>query len=148
MRNTRYTQPAPRPGDGLGAALTGRRVAAVSGGGRLELTLDGPVTVRVVHEFRFAGPAEVEHFYPELTFRPTGPLLALVGRKVGSARVTMAGGLELVFDGEGSSDDAASLSVPPHARLAPWSVFTPRGPVCAGLPGGEVVWPEPGGEPG
>ncbi|WP_327683484.1 DUF6188 family protein [Kitasatospora sp. NBC_00458] len=114
--------------------LAGRRVASVSGGGRLDLTLDGPVTVRVAHEFRLAAPSGVEHFYPELTFRPTGALLRLVGRAVGAARVTMAGGLELAFDGGGA------LSVPPHARLAPWSVFTPGGAVCTCLPGGEVVW--------
>ncbi|MEE1824255.1 DUF6188 family protein [Streptomyces sp. BE20] len=130
--------------NGIGArqtiedALAGRRVASVSGGGRLDLTLDGPVTVRVVHEFRFSAPSEVEHFYPELTVHPTGALLGLVGRTVDGARVTMAGGLELVFDGVGT------LSVPPHALLAPWRVFTPEGAVCTGLPGGEVAWSEDG----
>ncbi|MEV7027050.1 DUF6188 family protein [Kitasatospora sp. NPDC093558] len=123
----------------IGDVLTGRRVASVSGGGRLDLTFDGPVSVRVAHEFRFAAPsfaapAEVEHFFPALTFRPTATLLALVGRTVGSARVTLAGGLELDFAGGGA------LSVPPHAVLAPWSVVTPDGELCAGLPGGEVSW--------
>ncbi|MFD7906741.1 DUF6188 family protein [Kitasatospora sp. NPDC057904] len=123
----------------IGEVLAGRRVASVSGGGRLDLTLDGPVTVRVAHEFRFAAPsfaapAEVEHFFPALTVRPTATLLALVGRTVGSARVTPAGGLELDFTGGGA------LSVPPHAVLAPWSVVTPEGELCAALPGGEVSW--------
>ncbi|MGV9270937.1 DUF6188 family protein [Kitasatospora sp. NPDC003701] len=120
--------------NGIAAVLAGRRVESVSGGGRLDITLDGPVTVRVAHEFRFAAPSEVEHFYPALTFRPTGPLLALVGRTVGTARVTLAGGLELAFDGD------VVLSVPPHALVAPWRVFTPEGAVCSGLAGGEVTW--------
>ncbi|MBV6698939.1 hypothetical protein KV557_17755 [Kitasatospora aureofaciens] len=130
---------------GITEVLAGRRVESVSGGGRLDLTLDGPVTVRVAHEFRFAAPsfaapAEVEHFFPALTFRPTATLLALVGRTVDSARVTLAGGLELGFAGGGA------LSVPPHAQLAPWSVVTADGAVCAGLPGGEVSWRGPGGD--
>ncbi|MEV0530681.1 DUF6188 family protein [Kitasatospora sp. NPDC050463] len=120
--------------NGIADVLTGRRVTSVSGGGRLDLTLDGPVTVRVTHEFRLAMPSEVEHFYPALTFRPTGPLLALAGRTVETARVTPAGGLELAFEG------GAALSVRPHALVAPWSVFTPEGVVCSGLAGGEVTW--------
>ncbi|WP_395293156.1 DUF6188 family protein [Kitasatospora hibisci] len=120
--------------NGIAEVLTGRRVAAVSGGGRLDLTLDGPVTVRVAHEFRVDAPSEVEHHYPGLTLRPTGPLLGLVGRAVAGARVTMAGGLEVAFDG------GVTLSVPPHAVVAPWSVLTPEGAVCDGLAGGEVVW--------
>ncbi|MFJ9776057.1 DUF6188 family protein [Kitasatospora sp. NPDC101157] len=124
--------------------LAGRRVEAVSGGDRLDLRLDGPVTVRVAHEFRFAAPSfaapeGVEHFFPALTFRPTPTLLALVGRTVGDARITLAGGLELGFT------EGGALSVAPHALLAPWSVLTPDGAVCAGLPGGEVRWTEPGG---
>ncbi|MFE5587040.1 DUF6188 family protein [Kitasatospora sp. NPDC056531] len=130
--------------NGIGEVLAGRRVAAVSGGDRLDLRLDGPVTVRVAHEFRFAAPSfaapkEVEHFFPALTFRPTPTLLALVGRTVDTARVTLAGGLELGFA------EGGALSVPPHALLAPWSVLTAEGAVCAGLPGGEVRWTEPGG---
>ncbi|MER5350134.1 DUF6188 family protein [Kitasatospora sp. NPDC002551] len=135
MQNTQHTT---RTGDGLGdalSALTGRRVTAVGGGDRLDLALDGPATVRVTHEFRFTGPTGVSLYYPALTLRPTGPLLGLVGRTVGSARVTPAGGLELVFAGAGGG----TLSVPPHALLAPWRVVTPDGTVCAGLPGGEVV---------
>ncbi|MFF1903977.1 DUF6188 family protein [Kitasatospora sp. NPDC058218] len=120
--------------NGIADVLTGRRVESVSGGGRLDITLDGSVTVRVAHEFRLTARSGVEHFYPALTFRPTGPLLALVGRTVGTARVTQAGGLELAFDGD------AALSVPPHALVAPWSVFTPEGAVCSGLAGGEVTW--------
>ncbi|WP_030057804.1 MULTISPECIES: DUF6188 family protein [Streptomyces] len=121
--------------------LAGRRVESVSGGGRLELLLDGELTVRVAHEFRFAAPSfaapeEVEHFFPALTFRPSPSLLALVGRSVDAARITLAGGLELGFAGGGA------LSVPPHALLAPWSVLTAEGAVCAGLPGGEVRWKE------
>ncbi|MFI6846703.1 DUF6188 family protein [Kitasatospora sp. NBC_00085] len=127
----------------IGKVLAGRRVEAVSGGGRLDITLDGPVTVRVAHEFVFAVPSEVDHFFPALTFRPSGTLLGLVGRTVGAARVTMAGGLELAFDGD------AVLSVPPHAQVAPWSVLTPDGAVCAGLAGGEVAWAEePAGQEG
>ncbi|MER7704127.1 DUF6188 family protein [Kitasatospora sp. NPDC097605] len=137
MQNTQHTT---RPADGLGAVLAGRRVTAVGGGDRLDLVLDGPATVRVAHEFRFTGATGVGVFYPALTFRPTRPLLGLVGRKVGSARITPAGGLELVFTGEGGG----TLSVPPHALLAPWRVVTPDGTVCAGLPGGEVAW---SGEP-
>ncbi|MFE2724768.1 DUF6188 family protein [Kitasatospora sp. NPDC059327] len=120
--------------NGIAGVLAGRRVESVSGGGRLDLTLEGSLTVRVVHEFRLAAPSEVDHFYPTLTFRPTGPLLALVGRTVGGARVTPAGGLELTFE------DGTALSVPPHALVAPWSVFTPEGAVCSGLAGGEVTW--------
>ncbi|MFB7474490.1 DUF6188 family protein [Kitasatospora sp. NPDC056184] len=138
MQNTQHTT---RAGGGLGAALTGRRVTAVGGGDRLDLVLDGPVTVRVTHEFRVTGPTGVSLFYPALTFRPTGPLLALVGRTVGSALITPAGGLELAFtggDGQGGRGGAA-LSVPPHALIAPWRVVTPDGTVCAGLPGGEVA---------
>jgi hypothetical protein len=98
----------------------------------------------VTHEFRFAvpsftAPAEVEHYFPALTFRPTPTLLALVGRTVDTARITLAGGLELGFVGGGE------LSVPPHALLAPWSVLTAEGAVCASLPGGKVRWTEPGG---
>ncbi|MFD5467912.1 DUF6188 family protein [Kitasatospora sp. NPDC127059] len=124
--------------------LTGRRVEAVSGGARLDLRLDGPVTVRVAHEFRFAAPSfaapeEVGHFFPALTVRPTPPLLALVGRTVDTARITPAGGLELGFA------EGGALSVPPHALLAPWSVLTADGAVCAGLAGGEVRWTEPRG---
>ncbi|MEU9076001.1 DUF6188 family protein [Kitasatospora sp. NPDC004745] len=124
--------------------LAGRRVESVSGGVRLDLAFDGRVSVRVAHEFRFAAPsfaapAEVEHFFPALTFRPTPPLLALVGRTVESAAITLAGGLELGFA------EGGALSVPPHARLAPWSVVTADGSVCAGLPGGEVSWTAPGG---
>ncbi|MFE6052998.1 DUF6188 family protein [Kitasatospora sp. NPDC056446] len=127
--------------------LTGRRVESVSGGGRLDLRLDGEVTVRVAHEFRFAAPSfaapeEVGHFFPALTFRPSPALLALVGRTVDAARITLAGGLELGFAGGGA------LSVPPHALLAPWSVLAVGGAVCAGLPGGEVRWTEFGVEPG
>ncbi|MBP0450872.1 hypothetical protein J5Y04_15140 [Kitasatospora sp. RG8] len=118
----------------IGRVLAGRRVAAVGGGGWLDITLDGPVTVRVAHEFVFATPTEVDHFFPALTLRPSGALLGLVGRTLGAARVTMAGGLELAFDGD------AVLSVPPHAQVAPWSVVTPEGTVCAGLAGGEVAW--------
>ncbi|MFH9350707.1 DUF6188 family protein [Kitasatospora sp. NPDC017646] len=124
--------------------LTGRRVEAVSGGSRLDLRLDGPVTVHVTHEFRFATPSfatpkEVQHFFPALTFRPTPALLALVGRTVDAARITLAGGLELGFA------EGGALSVHPHALVAPWSVLTAQGAVCAGLPGGEVRWTEPGG---
>ncbi|MDH6710609.1 hypothetical protein P3T27_007359 [Kitasatospora sp. MAA19] len=130
--------------NGITEVLTGRRVASVSGGGRLDLTFDGPVSVRVAHEFRlaapsFAAPAEVAHFFPALTFRPTGVLLALVGRTVDLAEITPAGGLELGFA------EGGALSVPPHAQLAPWSVVTAEGAVCAGLPGGEVSWTVPGG---
>ncbi|MFC5664166.1 DUF6188 family protein [Kitasatospora misakiensis] len=143
MQNTRH--PAPS-GDPLDVALVGRRVTAVSGGDRLDLTLDGAVTVRVAHEFRFAGRAAVQHFFPALTFRPTGPLLGLVGREVGSARVTRAGGLELSFTGgpvdDREADGGETLSVPPHALIAPWSVFTPDGTISAGLPGGAVAGPE------
>ncbi|WP_030244118.1 DUF6188 family protein [Streptomyces sp. NRRL S-350] len=122
--------------------LAGRRVESVSGGGRLDLLLDGQLTVRVAHEFRFAAPSfaapeEVEHFFPALTFRPSPGLAALVGRNVDAARITLAGGLELGFSGGGA------LSVPPHAQLAPWSVLTAEGAVCAGLPGGEVRWTAP-----
>ncbi|MFJ9948699.1 DUF6188 family protein [Kitasatospora sp. NPDC091207] len=120
--------------NGIAGVLAGRRVESVSGGGRLDITLDGSVTVRVTHEFRFAAPSAVERFYPTLTVRPTGLLLALVGRTVGAARVTPAGGLELAFDG------GTALSVPPHAVVAPWSVLTPEGAVCSGLAGGEVTW--------
>lgn len=121
------------------AVLAGRRVESVGGGTRLELGLAGAVTVRVTHEFRyaapsFAAPEEVEHFFPALTFRPSPGLLALVGRTVGSARITLAGGLELGFA------EGGALSVQPHAVLAPWSVLTATGAVC-GLPGGEVSWP-------
>ncbi|MET8703859.1 DUF6188 family protein [Kitasatospora sp. NPDC058032] len=138
MQNTQH---APRAGDGLDAVLTGRRVTAVRGGDRLDLVLDGPVVVRVAQEFRLTGPAGVAIFYPALTFRPTGPLLALVGRTVGTALVTPAGGLELTFAGgdEGKDEDSGTLSVPPHALLAPWRVVTPDGTVWAGLPGGEVA---------
>ncbi|MFG3227912.1 DUF6188 family protein [Kitasatospora sp. NPDC048194] len=130
--------------NGISGVLAGRRVAAVSGGDRLDLRLDWPVTVRVTHEFRFAAPSfaaprEVEHVFPALTFRPTPRLLALVGRTVGTARITMAGGLELGFA------EGGELSVPPHAVLAPWSVLTAEGAVCAALPGGEVRWAEPAG---
>ncbi|WP_380281552.1 DUF6188 family protein [Kitasatospora purpeofusca] len=135
MQNTQHTTHA---GHGLDAVLTGRRVTAVHGGDRLDLVLDGPVTVRVAHEFRVTGPTGVGIFYPALTLRPTGPLLALVGRTVGSARITPAGGLELVFTGE-SGEGGGTMSVPPHALLAPWRVVTPDGTVCAGLPGGEVA---------
>ncbi|MFD9689484.1 DUF6188 family protein [Kitasatospora sp. NPDC059088] len=126
--------------------LAGRTVEAVSGGDRLDLRLDGPVTVRVVHEFRFAAPSfttpeEVGHFFPALTFRPTPALLALVGRTVGTARITLAGGLELGFT------EGGELSVPPHAVLAPWSVLSAEGAVCAGLAGGEVQWAPPDGAP-
>lgn len=124
---------AARP-DPLADLLVGRRVEAVRGGDRLDVVLDGALTVRVAHAFRFTVPSEVEHVYPGLGFAPTGPLLALVGRTVGAAAVTLAGGLELAFDGD------RALSVPPHALVATWSVFTPRGAVCDGLPGGEVVW--------
>ncbi|MEV7773929.1 DUF6188 family protein [Kitasatospora sp. NPDC086791] len=122
--------------------LAGRRVAAVSGGGRLDLRLDGEVTVRVSHEFRFAAPSfaapeEVGHFFPALTFQPSAALLDLVGRTVATARITLAGGLELGFTGGGA------LSVPPHAQLAPWSVLTAGGVACEALAGGEVRWPEP-----
>ncbi|MBO1419972.1 DUF6188 family protein [Streptomyces sp. FH025] len=124
--------------------LAGRRVESVSGGGRLDLRLDGPVTVRVAHDFRFAAPSfaaptGVEHFFPALTFRPSPALLRLVGRTLDSARITPAGGLELGFA------EGGALSVPPHALLAPWSVLTAGGALCAGLPGGEVRWTEPGG---
>ncbi|MFE2108527.1 DUF6188 family protein [Kitasatospora sp. NPDC059463] len=128
-------------------ALVGRRVTGVRGGDRLDLVLDGPVTVRVTQEFRLAGATGVGIFYPALTFRPTRPLLGLVGRTVSSARVTPAGGLELVFAGEGGG----TLSVPPHALLGPWRVVTPDGTLCAGLPGGEVVrseGPDPVRPPG
>lgn len=114
--------------------LVGRRVESVAGGVQLDIALAGPVTVRVGHDFRFAAPTEVEHFYPALGFRPSGALVALVGRTVGAAQVTMAGGLELDFDGGGT------LSVPPHAQVAPWSVGTPDGVVCTALAGGEVKW--------
>ncbi|MFF1873937.1 DUF6188 family protein [Kitasatospora herbaricolor] len=114
--------------------LAGHRVESVKGGFQLDITLVGPVTVRVENEFRLAGPSEVEHFYPDLTFEPSEALLELVGRSVGAARVTMAGGLELAFD------SGHTLSVPPDARRAPWSVFTPHGAVCTALEGGEVVW--------
>jgi hypothetical protein len=117
--------------------LAGHRVESVKGGSQLDITLDGPVTVRVEHEFRLAGPAEVEHFYPDLTFEPSESLLGLVGHPVGAARVTMAGGLELDFA------SGHTLSVPPDARRAPWSVYTPHGPVCTALEGGEVVWSGP-----
>ncbi|MBV2155870.1 DUF6188 family protein [Kitasatospora sp. SUK 42] len=128
----------------IAEALAGHRVESVSGGGRLDLRLDGSVTVRVAHDFRFAAPSfaaptGVEHFFPALTFRPSPGLLGLVGRTVDSARITPAGGLELGF-GEGGA-----LSVPPHALLAPWSVLTAEGALCAGLPGGEVRWTEPDG---
>ncbi|MFE6872713.1 DUF6188 family protein [Kitasatospora sp. NPDC057692] len=150
MQNTQNTQRTTSAGDGLGAVLAGRRVTAVRGGDRLDLVLDGPVTVRVAHEFRVTGPTGVGLFYPALTFRPTGPLLALVGRTVGSARITPAGGLELAFtggDGREGHDGrgGGTLSVPPHALIAPWRVVTPDGTVCAGLPGGEVSCT---GEPG
>ncbi|MFD8754212.1 DUF6188 family protein [Kitasatospora sp. NPDC059577] len=119
--------------------LAGRRVEAVSGGGWLDLQLDGEVTVRVVHEFRFAAPSfaapeEVGHFFPGLTVQPSAALLALVGQAVDTARITLAGGLELDFAGGGA------LSVPPHAQLAPWSVRTAAGVACEALPGGEVRW--------
>ncbi|MEU9045462.1 MULTISPECIES: DUF6188 family protein [unclassified Kitasatospora] len=122
--------------------LAGRRVESVSGGGRLNLLLDGEVTVRVAHEFRFAAPSfaapeEVGHYFPALTFQPSTALLALVGRTVDSARITLAGGLELGFAGGGA------LSVPPHAQLAPWSVLTAGGVACEALPGGEVRWTGP-----
>ncbi|MFI6444737.1 DUF6188 family protein [Kitasatospora sp. NPDC050543] len=150
----------------IGDVLAGRRVESVKGGVQLDIMLTGPdtvgpgiqgaaapgssapgpgapgasgargpVTVRVENAFRFAGPAEVEHFYPDLTFEPSESLLGLVGRSVQLARTTMAGGLELAFD------DGHTLSVPPDAIRAPWSVFTPHGPVCTALQGGEVVWP-------
>ncbi|MFE7562359.1 DUF6188 family protein [Kitasatospora sp. NPDC057500] len=131
MQNTQHTT---HTADGPDAALTGRRVTAVVGGDRLDLVLDGPVTVQVTQEFRFTGATGVAVFFPALTLRPTRPLLGLVGRTVGSARVTPAGGLELVFTGEGGG----TLSVPPHALLAPWRVVTPDGTLCAGLPGGVV----------
>ncbi|MFJ8624754.1 DUF6188 family protein [Kitasatospora sp. NPDC093550] len=123
--------------------LAGRRVEAVSGGGRLDLRLAGGVTVRVAHEFRFAAPSftapeEVGHFFPALTVQPSPTLLALVGRSVETADITLAGGLELAFAGGGA------LSVPPHAQLAPWSVLAAGAVACAGLPGGEVRWTEPG----
>ncbi|MGW6916211.1 DUF6188 family protein [Kitasatospora sp. NPDC054939] len=121
--------------------LAGHRVVAVGGGVHLDITLatpGGPVTVRVGHEFRFAAPSEVEHFYPALSFAPTAPLLDLVGRTVETARVTMAGGLELAFTGGGR------LSVPPHAQLGPWSVLTPRGTLCTALPGGDTAWEDGG----
>ncbi|GHF55967.1 hypothetical protein GCM10018790_37380 [Kitasatospora xanthocidica] len=125
--------------------LAGRLVESVSGGGRLDLRLAGGVTVRVAHEFRFAAPSftapeEVGHFFPALTVQPSAPLLALVGRTVDTALITLAGGLELGFAGGGA------LSVPPHAQLAPWSVLTAGGVACAGLPGGEVRWEEQGAE--
>ncbi len=125
--------------EAIARVLDGRRVESVGGGARLELGLAGAVTVRVAHEFRyaapsFAAPEEVEHFFPALTFRPSPGLLALVGRTVGSARITLAGGLELGFA------EGGALSVPPHAVLAPWSVLTAAGEVC-GLPGGDVSWP-------
>ncbi|MGA5821688.1 DUF6188 family protein [Kitasatospora sp. NPDC094028] len=126
--------------NGIARLLAGRRVESVGGGTRLELGLTGRVTVRVVQDFRFAtpsfaAPATVEHVFPTLTFRPTPALAALVGRTVESARITLAGGLELGFAGGGV------LSVPPDARLAPWSVLSAGGgAVCAGLPGGEVAW--------
>ncbi|WP_344331467.1 DUF6188 family protein [Kitasatospora putterlickiae] len=138
MQNTQHTT---HTADGLDAALTGRRVTAVVGGDRLDLVLDGPVTVRVAQDFRFTGATGVAVFFPALTVRPTRPLLGLVGRTVGSARVTPAGGLELVLTGEGGG----TLSVPPHALLAPWRVVTPDGTLCAGLPGGEVAWSEEAG---
>ncbi|MER7773155.1 DUF6188 family protein [Kitasatospora sp. NPDC096140] len=127
--------------------LAGRRVESVSGGGRLDLLLDGGVSVRVAHEFRFAAPSfaapeEVGHFFPALTFQPSSTLLALVGRTVDTARITLAGGLELGFAGGGA------LSVPPHAQLAPWTVLAAGDVACAGLPGGEVRWAEPDGTPG
>lgn len=118
--------------------LVGHRVESVKGGVQLDLTLDGPVTVRVENEFRLCGPCEVEHYYPDLGLDPSEVLLGLAGRTVESAAVTMAGGLELSF---GTS---LSLSVPPHARRGPWSVFTPHGAVCTALEGGEVVWPRDG----
>ncbi len=114
--------------------LAGRRVESVKGGAQLDITLAGPVTVRVENEFRFSLPSEVEHFYPGLTVEPSEALLGLVGHTVDSARVTMAGGLELAFEA------GRALSVPPDARRAPWSVFTPHGAVCTALEGGEVVW--------
>ncbi|MFI8084881.1 DUF6188 family protein [Kitasatospora sp. NPDC086009] len=120
--------------NGIADVLAGRRVESVRGGGRLDIDLDGPVTVRVTHEFRFAVPSGVERFYPAPAVRPTVRLLALVGRTVGTARVTPAGGLELVFDGD------TVLSVQPHAVVAPWTVLTPEGVVCSGLAGGEVTW--------
>ncbi|MFD0275656.1 DUF6188 family protein [Kitasatospora sp. NPDC127111] len=131
----------------IGEVLAGRRVVAVGGGARLDITLDGPVTVRVAHEFVFTTPSEVDHFFPALTFRPSPGLLGLVGRTVGAARVTMAGGLRLTFSGDGEGEgegegDGILLSVPPHALVAPWSVVTPDGAVCAGLAGGEVAWTE------
>ncbi|MEU6238733.1 DUF6188 family protein [Kitasatospora sp. NPDC047058] len=122
----------------IGEVLAGRRVVAVTGGSRLDITLDGPVTVRVAHEFVFTTPSEVDHFFPALSFRPSPALLRLVGRTVGTALVTMAGGLHLSFSGDGDT----LLTVPPHALVAPWSVVTPGGAVCAGLAGGEVAWTE------
>ena len=114
--------------------LAGLRVESVKGGVQLDIVLAGPVTVRVENEFRLALPSEVEHFYPGLTFEPTEALLGLVGLTLDVARVTMAGGLELAFEAD------RTLSVPPDARRAPWSVLTPHGAVCTALEGGEVVW--------
>ncbi|KJS61647.1 DUF6188 family protein [Streptomyces rubellomurinus] len=137
--------------NGIAELLAGRRVESVGGGTRLELGLTGRVSVLVVQDFRFAAPppagpvadgpasgapATVEHVFPALAFRPTAALSALVGRTVESALITLAGGLELGFAGGGV------LSVPPDARLAPWSVLGAEGVLCAGLPGGEVVWAE------
>ncbi|WP_371477670.1 DUF6188 family protein [Kitasatospora sp. NBC_00315] len=117
--------------------LAGHRVESVKGGIQLDIALDGRVTVRVENEFRFSGPSEVEHYYPDLGFEPSELLLGLVGHTVDSAAVTMAGGLELTFEG------GRTLSVPPDARRGPWSVLTPHGAVCTALEGGEVVWALP-----
>ncbi|MFB6894244.1 DUF6188 family protein [Kitasatospora sp. NPDC056327] len=143
MQTTRHATGAA---DALAAVLTGRRVTAVGGGDRLDLTLDGPVTVRVTGEFRLTRPTEVTRCFPALTVRPTGALLTLVGRTVRAARVTPGGGLELAFSAATEAVATAeagpgsrTLSVPPHALLGPWSVTTPGGTRFASLPGGEVV---------
>ncbi|MEV6208443.1 DUF6188 family protein [Kitasatospora sp. NPDC051914] len=119
------------------SVLDGLRVEAVAAAGRLTVTLAGGVVLTVENDFRLRTAAEVEHFYPGLTLRPSAALAALTGARVAAASVTRSGGLELAFD------SGTVLSVPPDttgSRPAPaWRVAGPAGPLFAAEPGGYLA---------
>ncbi|MER5639030.1 DUF6188 family protein [Kitasatospora sp. NPDC002227] len=119
----------------LSTTLAGRRVESVRCPGALALGLSGELTVTVTGDFRLSGPHGVEHFYPSLAGRPTGGLLRLPASTVTAAGTTQAGALVL------SLDCGLTLTVPPDATTAPWTVTTPAGPLFTALPGGYSTTP-------
>ncbi|GAA4884605.1 DUF6188 family protein [Kitasatospora terrestris] len=117
----------------IDSALSGRRVEQLTGGRRLLIRLSGGVEVSVENDFRLAGPAEVEHFYPGLGMQPTGGLPELVGARLAAARVTPAGALVLAFD------TGRTLTVAPDGPAHPWAVATADGPLFTAQAGGYLT---------